>query len=186
MIRFDLLIASWGSWYLLIWQNSRSGSVPWSQPIVWVRLHGRPAFGLACRSPHFMSPLLCKRKAMAIKAWHQDCQRNCQKKVRQYQTIFKSTAGSGTAQQRQTWGCKAPGFSWATFGWASCIIVQQGLSLSSYLTFPSPNPHFNWPSGYWPCVESYLVGGSDKYSSWFWIQSEKNNLPYYFSCSVAI
>ena len=30
---------------------------------------------------------------------------------------------------------------------------------------PSPPlyPHFNWPSGFWPCVKSCLVGGSDKY-----------------------
>ena len=29
---------------------------------------------------------------------------------------------AGTVQQRQTWGRKALGFSWATFGWASCNI----------------------------------------------------------------
>ena len=46
-------------------------------------------------------------------------------------------AGMGTVQERQTWGRKAPGFSWAIFGLASCIIVQQGLSLSLYPTFPS-------------------------------------------------
>ena len=30
---------------------------------------------------------------------------------------------------------------------------------------PSPPlyPHFNQPSGFWPCVKSCLVGGSDKY-----------------------
>ena len=30
---------------------------------------------------------------------------------------------------------------------------------------PSPPlyPHFNRPSGFWPCVKSCLVGGSDKY-----------------------
>ena len=28
----------------------------------------------------------------------------------------------GTVQQKQTWGQKAPGFGWATFGWVSCII----------------------------------------------------------------
>ena len=30
---------------------------------------------------------------------------------------------------------------------------------------PSPPlySHFNWPSGFWPCVKSCLVGGSDKY-----------------------
>ena len=27
-----------------------------------------------------------------------------------------------------------------------------------------PYPHFNRPSGFWPCVKSCLVGGSDKYS----------------------
>ena len=32
---------------------------------------------------------------------------------------------------------------------------------------PSPPlyPHFNRPSGFWPCVKSCLVGGSDKYSA---------------------
>ena len=29
--------------------------------------------------------------------------------------------------------------------------------------FPPLYPHFNWPSGFWPCVKSCLVGGSDKY-----------------------
>ena len=28
----------------------------------------------------------------------------------------------GFVQQRQTWGQKGSSFSWATFGWASCII----------------------------------------------------------------
>ena len=34
---------------------------------------------------------------------------------------------------------------------------------------PSPPlyPHFNRPSGFWPCVKSCLVGGSDKY----WIKT---------------
>ena len=34
---------------------------------------------------------------------------------------------------------------------------------------PSPPrfPHFNRPSGFWPCVKSCLVGGSDKYSALF-------------------
>ena len=39
---------------------------------------------------------------------------------------------------------------------------QQGSSLDSFLTFPPPYPHFNRPSGFWPCVKSCLVGGSDK------------------------
>ena len=32
---------------------------------------------------------------------------------------------------------------------------------------PSPPlyPHFNRPSGFWPCVKSCLVGGSDKYTA---------------------
>ena len=33
----------------------------------------------------------------------------------------------------------------------------------SFPTFPPLYPHFNWPSGFWPCVKSCLVGGSDKY-----------------------
>ena len=41
---------------------------------------------------------------------------------------------------------------------------QQGSSLDSFPTFPPPYPHFNRPSGFWPCVKSCLVGGSDKYS----------------------
>ena len=41
---------------------------------------------------------------------------------------------------------------------------QQGSSLDSFPTFPLPYPHFNRPSGFWPCVKSCLVGGSDKYS----------------------
>ena len=72
-------------------------------------------------------------------------------------------SGSGTVQQRQTWGRKAPGFGLATFRWASCIIVQQGSSLGSSPTFPSLNPHYNRPSGHWPGVKSCLVGGSGKY-----------------------
>ena len=74
------------------------------------------------------------------------------------------TAGTGTIQRRQIWGRKAPDFGWAILGWASCIIVQLGSSLDSCPTLPSPNPHFNRPSGHWPCVKSCLVGGSDKYS----------------------
>ena len=78
----------------------------------------------------------------------------------------------------------APSFGWATSGWWAAIIDslgqtwlirltlhcesmsnkdQQGSSLGSYPTFPSPNLHFNWPSGHWPCVEPCLVGGSGKY-----------------------
>ena len=41
---------------------------------------------------------------------------------------------------------------------------QQGSSLDSFPTFPPPYPHFNRPSGFWPCVKSCLVGGSDKKS----------------------
>ena len=44
----------------------------------------------------------------------------------------------GTIQQRQTWGRKAPGIVWATFGWASCIIVQHGLRLGSNPISPLP------------------------------------------------
>ena len=40
---------------------------------------------------------------------------------------------------------------------------KQGSSLGSFPTFPPLYPHFNWPSGFWPCVKSCLVGGSDKY-----------------------
>ena len=39
-------------------------------------------------------------------------------------------------QQRQTWGCKAPGFSWATSGWARCIIVTR--ATDSARAQPSP------------------------------------------------
>ena len=44
-------------------------------------------------------------------------------------------------------------------------IDQQGSSLDSFPTFPPPYPYFNRPSGFWPCVKSCLVGGSDKLSS---------------------
>ena len=57
-------------------------------------------------------------------------------------------------QQRQTWGRKASNFGWATFRWASCIIVQQGSSFGSCPTFLSQKP---------TCVKSGLVGGNDKY-----------------------
>ena len=40
---------------------------------------------------------------------------------------------------------------------------KQGSSLDSFPTSPPLYPHFNWPSGFWPCVKSCLVGGSDKY-----------------------
>ena len=43
-------------------------------------------------------------------------------------------------------------------------INQQGSCLDSFPTFLPPYPHFNRPSGFWPCVKSCLVGGSDKYS----------------------
>ena len=36
-------------------------------------------------------------------------------------------------------------------------------SLGSFPTSPPLYPHFNRPSGFWPCVKSCLVGGSDKY-----------------------
>ena len=40
---------------------------------------------------------------------------------------------------------------------------KQGSSLGSFPTSPPLYPHFNRPSGFWPCVKSCLVGGSDKY-----------------------
>ena len=39
---------------------------------------------------------------------------------------------------------------------------QQGSSLGSFPTFPSPLSPLR-PSGFWPCVKSCLVTGSDKY-----------------------
>ena len=42
---------------------------------------------------------------------------------------------------------------------------KQGSSLGSFPTSPPLYPHFNRPSGFWPCVKSCLVGGSDKYSA---------------------
>ena len=42
-------------------------------------------------------------------------------------------------------------------------IVKQGSILSWFPTFPFPNPHYNRPSGHWPCVKSCLVGDRDKY-----------------------
>ena len=35
---------------------------------------------------------------------------------------------------------------------------QQGSSLDSFPTSPPLYPHFNRPSGFWPCVKSCLVG----------------------------
>ena len=35
-------------------------------------------------------------------------------------------------------------------------------SYQLYSASPPLYPHFNWPSGFWPCVKSCLVGGSDK------------------------
>ena len=40
---------------------------------------------------------------------------------------------------------------------------KQGSSLGSFPTSPPLYPHFNRPSGFWPCVKSCLVGGSNKY-----------------------
>ena len=40
---------------------------------------------------------------------------------------------------------------------------KQGSSLGSFPTSPPLYPHFNRLSGFWPCVKSCLVGGSDKY-----------------------
>ena len=39
---------------------------------------------------------------------------------------------------------------------------------------PSPPlyPHFNRPSGFWPCVKSCLVEGSDKYTVWHSCRTE--------------
>ena len=45
---------------------------------------------------------------------------------------------------------------------------KQGSSLGSLPTSHPLYPHFNWPSGFWPCVKSCLVGGSDKYQDTRW------------------
>ena len=37
-----------------------------------------------------------------------------------------------------------------------------------------PKPHYNRPSGLWPCVKSYFVGGRDKYGVFFWYMILKN------------
>ena len=50
--------------------------------------------------------------------------------------LVESILCTGTVQQRQIWGRKALGFGWATFGWASCVIVQQSSSFGSCPTFP--------------------------------------------------
>ena len=55
-----------------------------------------------------------------------------------------------------------------------CLIPSTYIALSGSMTSrvwvsarsrPSPPlyPHFNWPSGFWSCVKSCLVGGSEKY-----------------------
>ena len=48
---------------------------------------------------------------------------------------------------------------------------KQGSSLDSFPTSPPLYPHFNRPSGFWPCVKSCLVGGSDKYLARSWRSS---------------
>ena len=47
--------------------------------------------------------------------------------------------------------------------WKLSSTDKQGSSLDSFPTSPPLYPHFNRPSGFWPCVKSCLVGGSDKY-----------------------
>ena len=46
---------------------------------------------------------------------------------------------------------------------------KQGSSLGSFPTSPPLYPHFNRTSGFWPCVKSCLVGGSDKYCASSWL-----------------
>ena len=129
-------------------------------------------------------------------------------------------------EQWQIWSRKAPCFDWATSGciidsfWLAMAhqahftqsepmsyIDQQGSSLGSYPTFPSPYPHFNRPSGHWPWVKTCLVGSIGKYLevgvvrirpvggvffasilwhlkifslSWDWIQSEHGTINIFF------
>ena len=48
--------------------------------------------------------------------------------------------------------------------WADEQHWQAGFESRLLPDLPPPlYPHFNWPSGFWPCVKSCLVGGSDKY-----------------------
>ena len=42
-------------------------------------------------------------------------------------------------------------------------IDQQGSSLGSFPTPPPLYPHFNRPSGFWPCIKPCLVGDIGKY-----------------------
>ena len=79
-------------------------------------------------------------------------------KARQISRMVQAQSNKGRLE-----AVKPLAFGWAIFEWASCIIVQQGLCLSSCPTSSSPNLHFNQPSGHWPCVKFYLVGGSNKY-----------------------
>ena len=45
---------------------------------------------------------------------------------------------------------------------------KQGSSLGSFPTFPSPLSHFNWPSGFWPCVKSCLVEAATNTTARSW------------------
>ena len=57
---------------------------------------------------------------------------------------------------------------------------KQGSSLGSFPTFPPLYPHFNRPSGFWPCVKSCLVGGSDKY----WVRPRLFSWAVWHSCRM--
>ena len=47
--------------------------------------------------------------------------------------------------------------------WADEQHRQAGFESRLVPDLPSPYLHFNRPSGFWPCVKSCVVGGSDKY-----------------------
>ena len=53
--------------------------------------------------------------------------------------------------------------------WADEQHRQAGFESRLVPDLPLPfYPHFNRPSGFWPCVKSCLVGGSDKYRHFGW------------------
>ena len=56
-----------------------------------------------------------------------------------------------------------------TFGFVK-LLASSGSHCTKWADETSPPlyPHFNWPSGFWPCVKSCLVGGSDKYMARCW------------------
>ena len=72
------------------------------------------------------------------------------------QTITRRTCAD---QNLDSWNCLAH-LTYIALNGSMSSTDQQGSSLGTFLTFPSP---LYSASGFWPCVKSCLVGGYDKY-----------------------